>query len=212
MAGRRSHRAGTGHATLRGTPGVVETANVRAGDTVRARDVLVQLQTGGLALVVERAERNLALGETPLKTLLNGPSAGASSPVLGVDVCRATPAALLESAQEPATMAACKYENPPIGALGPGLLCPRGACVTKLKKPATAPVGCCRGSATKNMRYRMLPEVRALIERYKLEPMPVEETLFIGTCRSDQEFGHGQPFCNALIALCCDEPRRICGQ
>jgi predicted cupin superfamily sugar epimerase len=55
----------------------------------------------------------------------------------------------------------------------------------------------------------MLPEVNALIEHYKLEPMPVEETLFISTYRSDQEFGDGKPCGTAMIALYCDEPRSV---
>jgi predicted cupin superfamily sugar epimerase len=55
----------------------------------------------------------------------------------------------------------------------------------------------------------MLPEVKALIEHYKLEPMPVEGTLFLSTYRSDQELGDGKPICNAMIALYCDEPRSV---
>lgn len=57
------------------TPGVVESVHVRAGDEVQAGDVLVQLETDDLALKVERAEQNLALSETKLEALLNGPSA-----------------------------------------------------------------------------------------------------------------------------------------
>jgi HlyD family secretion protein len=57
------------------TPGVVESVHVRAGDEVQAGDVLVQLETGDLALKVERAQQNLALSETKLEALLNGPSA-----------------------------------------------------------------------------------------------------------------------------------------
>jgi predicted cupin superfamily sugar epimerase len=55
----------------------------------------------------------------------------------------------------------------------------------------------------------MLPEVKALVEHYKLEPLPIEETLFVSTYRSDQEFGDGKPWCNAIIALYCDEPRSV---
>ena len=55
----------------------------------------------------------------------------------------------------------------------------------------------------------MLPEVKALIEHHKLEPMPVEETLFMSTYRSDQEFGDGKPCGTAMIALYCDEPRSV---
>ena len=55
----------------------------------------------------------------------------------------------------------------------------------------------------------MLPEVKALIEQYKLEPLPVEGTLFISTYRSDQEFGDGKPCGTVMIALYCDEPRSV---
>lgn len=55
----------------------------------------------------------------------------------------------------------------------------------------------------------MLPEVKALIKHYKLDPMPVEETLFISTYRSYQEFGDGRPSCTAIIALYCDGPRSV---
>ena len=55
----------------------------------------------------------------------------------------------------------------------------------------------------------MLPEVEALIEHYKLEPLPVERTLFRSTYRSGQEYGDGKPWCNAIIALYCDEPRSV---
>lgn len=55
----------------------------------------------------------------------------------------------------------------------------------------------------------MLPEVKALVEHYELEPLPAEETLFTSTYRSEQEFGDGKPWCNAIIALYCDEPRSV---
>jgi predicted cupin superfamily sugar epimerase len=55
----------------------------------------------------------------------------------------------------------------------------------------------------------MHPEVEALIEHYKLEPMPVEGTLFISTYRSHQETGDGKPCSTAIIALYCDEPRSV---
>ena len=55
----------------------------------------------------------------------------------------------------------------------------------------------------------MLPEVKALVEHCKLEPLPAEETLFTSTYRSEQEFGDGKPWCNAIIALYCDEPRSV---
>jgi predicted cupin superfamily sugar epimerase len=55
----------------------------------------------------------------------------------------------------------------------------------------------------------MLPEVQALIEHFKLKPMPVEGTLFTNTYRSRQEIAEGKPFCDAIIALYCDEPRSV---
>lgn len=55
----------------------------------------------------------------------------------------------------------------------------------------------------------MRPEVKALIEHYKLEPLPVEKTLFRSSYRSDLEYGDGKPWCNAIIALYCDEPRSV---
>ena len=55
----------------------------------------------------------------------------------------------------------------------------------------------------------MLPEIKALIEHYKLEPLPVEGALFLSTYRSDQEFGDGNPCGTAIIALYCDEPRSV---
>jgi predicted cupin superfamily sugar epimerase len=55
----------------------------------------------------------------------------------------------------------------------------------------------------------MLPEVKALIEHYGFEPMPVEDTLFISTYRSDQECGDGAPFCTAMIGLYCEEPHSV---
>jgi predicted cupin superfamily sugar epimerase len=53
----------------------------------------------------------------------------------------------------------------------------------------------------------MHPEVKSLIERYKLEPLPVEGTLFTSTYRSKQEFDSGKPCGTAIIALYCNEPR-----
>jgi len=55
----------------------------------------------------------------------------------------------------------------------------------------------------------MLPEVKALIEHYKLEPLPVEKALFTSTYRSNQEFSDGKPCGAAIIALYCDEPRSV---
>jgi predicted cupin superfamily sugar epimerase len=53
----------------------------------------------------------------------------------------------------------------------------------------------------------MLPEVKAIIEHYKLEPLPVEGTLFTSTYRSTQELEGGKPCGTAIIAMYCEAPR-----
>jgi len=55
----------------------------------------------------------------------------------------------------------------------------------------------------------MRPEVKALIEHYQLEPLPVEQTLFTSAYRSNHEFGDGKPCGTAIIALYCDEPQSV---
>ncbi len=52
----------------------------------------------------------------------------------------------------------------------------------------------------------MLPEVKALIDRFQFLPLPVEGTLFASTYRSSQEFDGGKPFGTAMLGLFCDEP------
>jgi len=52
----------------------------------------------------------------------------------------------------------------------------------------------------------MQADIKALIKHYKLEPLPVEQTLFKSTYRSKQEFDDGAPIGTAIIALYCDEP------
>ena len=52
----------------------------------------------------------------------------------------------------------------------------------------------------------MNAEVSALIEHYKFEKLPVEDTLFVSTYRSEMEFGDQQPFGTAMIGLYCEDP------
>jgi predicted cupin superfamily sugar epimerase len=52
----------------------------------------------------------------------------------------------------------------------------------------------------------MHPDVSALIEHYKLEPLPVEGTLFVSTYRSRQDTPNGGPLGTAMIGLYCDDP------
>lgn len=55
----------------------------------------------------------------------------------------------------------------------------------------------------------MLTEVKAIIELYKLERLPVEGTLFTSSYRSSQEFKNGKPYNTAMIALYCVEPLSV---
>lgn len=55
----------------------------------------------------------------------------------------------------------------------------------------------------------MKPEIEALIKHYKLEPLPIEKTLFRRTYRSEQELDGGKPLGTAIIALYCDEPPSV---
>lgn len=52
----------------------------------------------------------------------------------------------------------------------------------------------------------MFEEVKALMDHYKFEKLPVEETLFVSTYRSSMEFGDQQPFGTAMIGMYCEEP------
>lgn len=55
----------------------------------------------------------------------------------------------------------------------------------------------------------MLPEVKALINHFNLQPLPVEGTLFASTYRSTAETETGKPVGTAMLGLYCDEPRSI---
>lgn len=55
----------------------------------------------------------------------------------------------------------------------------------------------------------MRAEVRALVEHYQLEAMPVEGTLFKSTYSSEQQLAGGKPFANAMIGLYCEDPRSV---
>ena len=55
----------------------------------------------------------------------------------------------------------------------------------------------------------MHPEIKALIEHYHLQPLPVEGTLFVSTYRSPQEYENGKPVSTAMIGMYCDEPRSV---
>jgi predicted cupin superfamily sugar epimerase len=52
----------------------------------------------------------------------------------------------------------------------------------------------------------MLPELKSIIEHYKLQPLPAEGTLFTSTYRSSEELEGGKPYGTAIIALYCNEP------
>jgi len=55
----------------------------------------------------------------------------------------------------------------------------------------------------------MHPEVKALIEHYKFQPLPVEGTLFASTYRSPQEYENGKPLGTAMIGMYCDAPYSV---
>ena len=55
----------------------------------------------------------------------------------------------------------------------------------------------------------MLPEVRALIDLYNLEPLPVEMTLFHQTWKSHDAFRDGEPHGTAIVGLYADEPYSV---
>ena len=55
----------------------------------------------------------------------------------------------------------------------------------------------------------MHPKVKALIEHYHLQPLPVEGTLFASTYRSPQEYENGKPVGTAIIAMYCDDPYSV---
>ena len=52
----------------------------------------------------------------------------------------------------------------------------------------------------------MNPVIQALIERYRLEPLPVEGTLFVQSYRTALELQPGLPAGTALIGPDCEEP------
>src|SRR5260221_556976 len=62
---------------------------------------------------------------------------------------------------------------------------------------------------SKRKRNHMHPEVKALIEHYHFQPLPIEGTLFVSAYRSAQEDENGKPVCTAIIAMYCDEPRSV---
>jgi hypothetical protein len=53
----------------------------------------------------------------------------------------------------------------------------------------------------------MHPVVQKLIEQHRLEPLPVEGTLFAQTYRSAAELAPGQPAGTVMVGLYCEEPR-----
>jgi predicted cupin superfamily sugar epimerase len=55
----------------------------------------------------------------------------------------------------------------------------------------------------------MHPDVKALIEHYNFQSLPVEGTLFVSTYRSAQEVEGGGPIGTAMIGMYCDEPHSL---
>lgn len=55
----------------------------------------------------------------------------------------------------------------------------------------------------------MHPDVAALIAHYRLEPLPVEGTLFASTWRSASSLPDGGPHGTAIIGLYCEAPESV---
>lgn len=55
----------------------------------------------------------------------------------------------------------------------------------------------------------MLPEVKALIDHFDLQPLPVEMTLFASTYRSATLLPDGRNHGSAIVGLYCDEPYSV---
>lgn len=52
-------------------------------------------------------------------------------------------------------------------------------------------------------------EIKALIEHFKFEPLPVEGTLFTSTYRSPESLPNGKPYGTGMIGMYCHEPRSV---
>ena len=55
----------------------------------------------------------------------------------------------------------------------------------------------------------MYPEVKALIDHYNFDALPLEGTLFTSTWRSEMERPDGGPVGTAIIGMYCEEPRSV---
>ena len=55
----------------------------------------------------------------------------------------------------------------------------------------------------------MNEKIKALIEHYKFQLLPVEETLFSSTYRSSNNLPNGKPFGTAMIGMYCHEPKSV---
>jgi predicted cupin superfamily sugar epimerase len=53
----------------------------------------------------------------------------------------------------------------------------------------------------------MSPVIAALIERHRLQPLPIEGTLFAQTYRSNEKLTPGTPAGTAMVGLYCEEPK-----
>lgn len=52
----------------------------------------------------------------------------------------------------------------------------------------------------------MHPEVKALIDHFHFQPLPIEGTLFASTYRSAQEYEAGKPVGTAMMGMYCEDP------
>jgi len=53
------------------------------------------------------------------------------------------------------------------------------------------------------------PDIKALIDHFQFEQLPVEGTFYKSTYRSGREFGDGSPMGTGIIAMYCEEPLSV---
>lgn len=52
-------------------------------------------------------------------------------------------------------------------------------------------------------------EIKALIEHFKFQSLPIEGTLFASTYRSAESLPNGKPYGTGMIGMYCHEPRSV---
>ena len=60
-----------------------------------------------------------------------------------------------------------------------------------------------------NNLMKIPPDIKALIDHFQFEQLPVEGTFYKSTYRSGREFGDGSPMGTGIIAMYCEEPLSV---